>query len=129
MKNDDRSTSGLLIDSIQTRSMQEARSNNRNAFALLKSIDGTPSLVKIFDLPNDKQVRLLQLMGKIIVHSLINFEFKKLTAAGTCNSRRFDGCCQKANIGRCFQMQSSQSSRCSHCDSTNGPRRTVSGMH
>jgi hypothetical protein len=59
MKNDDRSTSGLLIDSIQTRSMQEARSNNRNAFALLKSIDGTPSLVKIFDLPNDKQVRLL----------------------------------------------------------------------
>ena len=75
MKNDDRSTSGLLIDSIQTRSMQEARSNNRNAFALLKSIDGTPSLVKIFDLPNDKQVRVLQLMGKIIVHSLINFEF------------------------------------------------------
>ena len=80
MKNDDRSTSGLLIDSIQTRSMQEARSNNRNAFALLKSIDGTPSLVKIFDLPNDKQVRVLQLMGKIIVHSLINFEFKKFNS-------------------------------------------------
>ena len=36
--------------------MQEARDHNRNAFALLKSIDGTPSLVKIFDLPNEKQL-------------------------------------------------------------------------
>jgi len=56
VKNEDRTTSGLLIDSIQTRSMQEARDHNRNAFALLKSIDGTPSLVKIFDLPNEKQL-------------------------------------------------------------------------
>lgn len=53
---DDGSTSGLLIDAIHTVSMQEARDSNQTAFALLKSIDGTPSLVKIFDLPNDKQV-------------------------------------------------------------------------
>ena len=36
--------------------MQEARDRNQTAFALLKSIDGTPSLVKIFDLPNNQQV-------------------------------------------------------------------------
>jgi len=53
---DDGSTSGLLIDAIHTASMQEARDSNQTAFALLKSIDGTPSLVKIFDLPNDKQL-------------------------------------------------------------------------
>ena len=53
---EDRSTSGLLIDAIETPSMQEARNSNQNAFALLKSIDGTPSLVKIFDLPSNKQV-------------------------------------------------------------------------
>lgn len=47
---------GLMIDAIQTASMQEARKNNQTAFALLKSIDGTPSLVKIFDLPNNKMV-------------------------------------------------------------------------
>ena len=55
-KNEDGSTAGLLIDAIQTPSMQEARNTNQTAFALLKSIDGTPSLVKIFDLPNNKQV-------------------------------------------------------------------------
>ena len=56
-KNEDGSTAGLLIDAIQTPSMQEARNTNQTAFALLKSIDGTPSLVKIFDLPNNKQVK------------------------------------------------------------------------
>jgi hypothetical protein len=55
-KHEDGSTAGLLIDAIQTASMQEARNNSQTAFALLKSIDGTPSLVKIFDLPNKKQV-------------------------------------------------------------------------
>lgn len=53
---EDQSTSGLLIDAIETTGMQEARQKNQNAFALLKSTDGTPSLVKIFDLPNNKQV-------------------------------------------------------------------------
>ncbi|KAI9558792.1 hypothetical protein GHT06_015581 [Daphnia sinensis] len=55
-KNEDGNTAGLLIDAIQTPSMQEARNTNQTAFALLKSIDGTPSLVKIFDLPNNKQL-------------------------------------------------------------------------
>ncbi|XP_046460087.1 zinc finger protein 343-like isoform X3 [Daphnia pulex] len=55
-KNENGSTAGLLIDAIQTPSMHEARITNQTAFALLKSIDGTPSLVKIFDLPNNKQL-------------------------------------------------------------------------
>lgn len=55
-KQEDGTTAGLLIDAIQTPGMQEARNIGQTAFALLKSIDGTPSLVKIFDLPNNKQV-------------------------------------------------------------------------
>lgn len=49
-------TAGLLIDAIQTPGMLEARNSNQTAFALLKSIDGAPSLVKIFDLEDNKQV-------------------------------------------------------------------------
>lgn len=49
-------TSGLLIDAIETPGMLEARNSNQTAFALLKSIDGIPSLVKIFDLEDNKQV-------------------------------------------------------------------------
>ena len=56
-KHEDGSTAGLLIDAIQTQAMQDARDANQTAFALLKSIDGTPSLVKIIELPNNKQVK------------------------------------------------------------------------
>lgn len=61
-----------MIDAIQTPSMHEARITNQTAFALLKSIDGTPSLVKIFDLPNNKQV-----FFKIPLFEIIGFFFQQ----------------------------------------------------
>lgn len=82
-KNEDGSTAGLLIDAIQTPSMQEARNTNQTAFALLKSIDGTPSLVKIFDLPNNKQVFTSILKTSSFFLHFFFFPFLKLLISAT----------------------------------------------